>query len=84
MLRIGANAYPVILPKIRDPRLHVAAVVITIHMLGQLGLNFWVSVPQILAAILTAAIIEVTITFRRSRIVRVAGERDARRAAASR
>ena len=66
-LRVGANAYPVILPKIRDPRLHVAAVVITIHVLGQLGLNFWVSVPQILAAILTAAIIEVTVTFRRSR-----------------
>lgn len=67
MLKIGANAYPVILPKIRDPRLHVAAVVITIHVLGQLGLNFWVSVPQILAAILTAAIIEVTLTFRRTR-----------------
>lgn len=67
MLRIGANAYPVILPKIRDPRLHVAAVVLTIHTLGQLGLDFWVSVPQILSAILTAAIIEVTITFRRTR-----------------
>ncbi len=56
-----------ILPKIRDPRLHVAAVVITIHVLGQLGLNFWVSVPQILSAILTAAIIEVAVTFRRTR-----------------
>ncbi len=67
MLRIGTNAYPVILPKIRDPRLHVAAVVLTIHVLGQLGLNFWVSVPQILSAILTAAIIEVTMTFRRTR-----------------
>ena len=67
VLRIGANAYPVILPKIRDPRLHVAAVVITIHVLGQLGLNFWVSVPQILSAILTAAIIEVAVTFRRTR-----------------
>lgn len=69
MLRIGANAYPVILPKIRDPRLHVAAVVITIHTLGQLGLNFWVTVPQILSAILTAAVIEVTVTFRRTRSV---------------
>ena len=67
MLRIGENAYPLILPKIRDPRLHVAAVVITLHVLGQLGLNFWVSVPQILAAILTAAVIEVTLTFRRTR-----------------
>ena len=47
-LRIGANDYPVLLPKIRDPRLHVAAVIVTIHVLGQLGLDFWVSVPQIL------------------------------------
>jgi Na+-translocating ferredoxin:NAD+ oxidoreductase RnfD subunit len=67
MLRIRANEYPVILPRIRDPRLHVAAVVITLHVLGQLGLHFWVSVPQILSAILTAAIIELTITFRRTR-----------------
>ena len=67
MLRIGDNAYPVVLPKLRDPRLHVAAVVVTLHVLGQLGLNFWVSVPQILAAILTAAMIEATLTFRRTR-----------------
>ena len=41
--------------------------IITIHVLGQLGLDFWVSVPQILAAILTCAIIEVALTFRQSR-----------------
>jgi hypothetical protein len=63
----GGHAYPVVLPKLRDPRLHVAAVVITIHVLGQVGLGFWVSVPQILAAILTTALIEVTVTFRRTR-----------------
>lgn len=67
MLRIGSHAYPVILPKLRDPRLHVAAVVMTLHVLGQLGLHFWVSIPQILAAILTAAIIELVVTFRRTR-----------------
>ena len=66
-LTLGGTAYPVLLPKIRDPRLHVAAVIITIHVLGQLGLGFQVSVPQILAAILTCAVIEVAITFRRSR-----------------
>ena len=54
-----------ILPNIRDPRLHVAAVIITIHVLGQVGLRFQVSVPQILAAILTCAVIEVALTFRR-------------------
>jgi hypothetical protein len=66
-LTVGTSAYPLILPNIRDPRLHVAAVIITIHVLGQVALHFRVSVPQILAAILTAAVIEVVLTFRSSR-----------------
>ena len=66
-LTVGGGTYPLVLPSIRDPRLHVAAVIITIHVLGQLGLDFWVTIPQILAAILTCAIIEVTLTFRQSR-----------------
>ena len=66
-LTFGGSTYPLILPNIRDPRLHVAAVIITIHVLGQVGLHFQVSVPQILAAILTCAIIEVVLTFRQTR-----------------
>jgi hypothetical protein len=66
-LSVGGATYPLILPNIRDPRLHVAAVIITVHVLGQVGLHFWVSVPQILAAILTCAILEVAITFRQTR-----------------
>ena len=66
-LSIGGTAYPLILPSIRDPRLHVAAVIITIHVLGQVGLHFRVSVPQILAAILTTAVIEIALTFRSSK-----------------
>jgi Na+-translocating ferredoxin:NAD+ oxidoreductase RnfD subunit len=66
-LTLGGSTYPVILPDTRDPRLHVAAVIITIHVLGQLGLQFQVSVPQIVAAILTCAILEVALTFRTSR-----------------
>ena len=66
-LTLGATTYPLVLPSIRDPRLHVAAVIITIHVLGQVGLRFQVSVPQILAAILTCAILEVAITFRQSK-----------------
>ena len=65
-LRIGARAYPVVLPSLRDPRLHLAAVIITIHVLGQVALGFAVSVPQILSAILTCAVIEVVLTVRRS------------------
>jgi Na+-translocating ferredoxin:NAD+ oxidoreductase RnfD subunit len=66
-LTFGGSSYPLVLPSPRDPRLHVAAVIITIHVLGQVGLHFRVSVPQILAAILTTAIIEITLTFRQSR-----------------
>jgi Na+-translocating ferredoxin:NAD+ oxidoreductase RnfD subunit len=67
LLTLGGASYPVILPNIRDPRLHVAAVIITIHVLGQVGLHFRVSVPQILAAIITTAIIEIALTFRQTK-----------------
>ena len=66
-LTIGGSTYPLILPNIRDPRLHVAAVILTVHTLGQVGLGFRVSVPQILSAILTCAILEIAITFRQSK-----------------
>ena len=62
-LTFGKGTYPLVLPNIRDPRLHVAAVVLTVHVLGQVGLGFWVSVPQIIAAIGTCFVLEVAITF---------------------
>lgn len=65
-LAIGQRRYPVVLPTLRDPRLHVAAVIISIHVLGQVALHFHVSVPQILAAILACAVIEMALTFRQS------------------
>ena len=68
-LSFGARSYPLVLPSFRDPRLHVAAVIISVHVLGQVALHFRVSVPQILAAILTCAVIEVAMTFRQSRAV---------------
>jgi Na+-translocating ferredoxin:NAD+ oxidoreductase RnfD subunit len=63
-LTLGKRSYPLILPNMGDPRLHVAAVIITIHVLGQVGLRFQVSVPQILSAILTCAVLEIALTFR--------------------
>lgn len=66
-LSLRGATYPVVLPNVRDPRLHVAAVIITIHVLGQIALAFRVSVPQILAAILTCAILEIALTFRTAR-----------------
>jgi hypothetical protein len=58
-VKLGTRVYPVVLPSARDPRLHLALVIVTIHVLGQVALGFRVSVPQILAAILTCAVIEV-------------------------
>ena len=58
-MRIFGRSYPFVAPNIRDPRLHLAAVIISIHVLGQIGLGFRVSVPQILVAILVCAVIEV-------------------------
>ena len=58
-VRIFGRTYPLVLPNIHDPRLHLAAVIISIHILGQVALEFRVSVPQILSAILICAVIEV-------------------------
>src|SRR4051794_16204345 len=66
-LTLRSASYPVVLPNVRDPRLHVAAVIVTIHVLGQVALGFQVSVPQILAAILSCAVVEVAVTFRSRR-----------------
>ena len=66
-LTFAGTSYPLVLPSIRDPRLHVAAVIITVHVLGQVGLHFSASVVQILAAILACASIEVVLAFRQSR-----------------
>jgi hypothetical protein len=68
-VKLGSSRYPLVLPSLRDPRLHLASVIISIHILGQLGLDFRVSIPQILVAIITCALIEVAWTFHRSRTV---------------
>ena len=67
-LTLGSSSYPVVLPNIRDPRLHVASVIITDPRPwpGRAAAS-QVSIPQILAAILTCAVIEIAITFRQTR-----------------
>src|SRR5260370_38646217 len=42
------RAYKVVLPSIRDPRLHVAAVLITLQVLGQTVLGFRLSIARLL------------------------------------
>ena len=65
-IRLGEKQYPVVLPSLADPRLHLALVIISIHVLGQVALGFRVSVPQILSAILTCLVIELIWTFRQT------------------
>lgn len=66
-LRLGTRHIPVVLPSLRDPRLHTAATILTIHTLGVTALGFRVSVFHILTAILTAALVDVVIAFRQTR-----------------
>ncbi|MGA7097771.1 MAG: hypothetical protein WB245_09415 [Acidimicrobiia bacterium] len=63
---VGAKRYPIVLPNRRDPRLHTAAVIISVHILGITALGFRVSVPQILSAVLVSALIDLVLTFRRT------------------
>src|SRR5947209_18768369 len=56
-VRIRGRDYPVLLPSIRDPRLHVAAVLLTLQVLGQTVLNFRLSVAQILICRVTGSLI---------------------------
>lgn len=68
-VRLGSTVYPVVLPSVRDPRLHLAMVIISIHVLGQVALGFRVSVPQIVSAILASALIEVALVLRERRMI---------------
>ena len=68
-LRIRGTAYPVLLPTLRDPRLHLAAVIVSLQVLGQVAFEFQLSIAQILVALLTSAILEFAIAFRRQRVI---------------
>ena len=50
-LRIRGTAYPVLLPTIRDPRLHLAAIIVTLQVLGQVAFDFQLSIAQILVSL---------------------------------
>jgi Na+-translocating ferredoxin:NAD+ oxidoreductase RnfD subunit len=69
VLTIWGTQYPVLLPTFRDPRLHLAAVIITLQVLGQTAFGFSLSIAQILVAIGTCAVLEVGIAFFRQHVV---------------
>lgn len=56
-------------PKLRDPRLHVASVLLSVQVLGQVALGFGLSIAQILVSLGTAAAIELALTAPRTRVV---------------
>src|SRR5437660_10736223 len=68
-VRIRGRQYPVLLPSIRDPRLHVAAVLLTLQVLGQTVLDFRLSVAQILICLATGALIEFGVGFLKDKTI---------------
>jgi len=61
--------YPVVLPSVRDPRLHLAAVIISLQVLGQAAFHFRLSVAQILISLGTCALLELSIVFWQQRVI---------------
>jgi Na+-translocating ferredoxin:NAD+ oxidoreductase RnfD subunit len=66
---IRGTAYPVLLPRLSDPRLHLAAVITSLQVLGQVAFSFRLSIAQILLSLATCALLEVTIAFRTRRVL---------------
>src|SRR6188768_1210215 len=68
-LVIRGTPYPVLLPKLKDPRLHLAAVIVSLQVLGQVAFDFRLSIAQILISLLTCAVLEVGIAARTQHVL---------------
>src|SRR5688572_10600858 len=68
-LRIGGTHYPVLLPTLRDPRLHLAGVIVSLQVLGQIAFDFQLSIAQILVSLAVAGVLEVAIAFRSQHVL---------------
>lgn len=68
-LVIRGERYPVLLPSIRDPRLHLASVITSLQVIGQVGFHFGLSIAQILISLLTCGVLEVAIAFWSRRVI---------------
>jgi FG-GAP-like repeat/ASPIC and UnbV len=66
---IRGTTYPVVLPKLKDPRLHLAATIISLQVIGQIGFHFRLSIAQILISLATCAVIEMSIFFGQQRVI---------------
>jgi Na+-translocating ferredoxin:NAD+ oxidoreductase RnfD subunit len=68
-VRLFGRLYPVLLPSLHDPRLHVAAVLLTLQVLGQTVLNFRLSIAQILVCLAVGALIEFGVAFFKDKVI---------------
>lgn len=68
-IRIGRREIVVRPPGIRDPRSHVAFVLLSVQALGQIALGFELSIAQILLSIGTCALISVVSTWRSEKVL---------------
>jgi hypothetical protein len=66
---IRGRDYQVVLPSLRDPRLHVAAVILSLQVLGQTVLGFRLSVAQILVCLAAGALIEFGVGFFKDKMI---------------
>src|SRR6266536_648108 len=68
-LTIRGRTYPVLLPKLADPRLHLAATITSLQVIGQVGFHFRLSIAQILVSLATCAVLEIGIAAWRQRVI---------------
>ncbi len=64
LLHVGHVQIPVVLPRLGDPRLRLAVVIVSLQVLGQTGLAFNVSIAQILVSIGVCALVEMVMSYR--------------------
>ena len=63
-IRFRGRHVPVILPKLADPRIHLAAITFSIIAIGMVWLDFRLSVPQVAVALLAVGALDVVRTYR--------------------
>lgn len=59
-IAIGGRTIPVVAPSVRDPRFHLAIVVVSVIIVGTTLLDFRLSIPQIVITVLVCAGVEAT------------------------
>ena len=68
-MQIAGREYEVVRPRLSDPRFHLAAVIVSLHALGQTVLDFEISIAQILISMGTAGTIGFAVAFVRDRTI---------------